>query len=144
MQYIFKEAEWMKWGKEFATSVLVGLDGKTYEQINACGLENGLPGISTHDTWVGVNAFAPGGIYESHDHETTQFYYVISGRGLVRVGDEEMVCEKGTWVFTPAGVPHYLENTGDEIFAYILFGGNPLDKDSKAHTAVKRTVLGRG
>ena len=58
MKYIFKENEWMKWGKEYATSVLVGLDGKTYKQINSCGLETGLPGISTHDTWIGVNAFA--------------------------------------------------------------------------------------
>ena len=144
MQYIFKEDEWMKWGKEYATTLLGGLDGSTYKQINACGLENSLPGISTLGTWVGVNAFGPGGVYESHDHETTQFYYVISGKGLVRVGDEEMVCEKGTWVFTPAGVPHYLENTGDEIFAYILIGGNPLDKNSKVHTAIERTVLTRG
>lgn len=144
MQYIFKQEEWMKWGKEFATTTLVGLDGETYKQINACGLENSLPGISTHDTWVGVNAFGPGGIYESHDHETTQFYYVIAGKGLVRVGDEEMVCEKGTWVFTPAGVPHFLENTGDEIFAYILIGGNPLDKSSKAHTSVGRTIVSSG
>jgi len=134
MQYIFKQDDWMKWGKEYSTAKLVGLDGETYKIINSCGLENSLPGTSTHETWVGVNAFGPGGIYESHDHETTQFYYIISGKGLIRVGDEEMICEKGTWVFTPARVPHYLENISEEIFAYIMIGGNPLDKNSKAHT----------
>ena len=138
MKYIFKQDDWMKWGKEYSTAKLVGLDGETYKIINSCGLENGLPGTATHDTWVGVNAFGPGGVYESHDHETSQFYYIINGKGLMRVGDEEMICEKGTWVFAPARVPHSLENTGEEIFAYIMIGGNPLDKNSKAHTLAEQ------
>lgn len=75
--------------------------------------------------WMGANSFAPGGIYEVHKHETFQYFYVIAGKAKVIVGGEERIAEKGTWIFVPPFVDHYVENTGNEDFTYILVGGNP-------------------
>ena len=138
-EYIFAEEEWLRWSSELYTdATLVGLDGQPYGQLIHRGLAAGLPGQDTIDTWIGVNTFGPGGVYESHDHETSQFFLVLSGTGKVRVGDEERIVEKGAWVFTPPGMPHYVENVGDEDFAYLLIGGNPNAPDSTAHTEIER------
>ena len=139
-KYIFKEEEWMNWSSEgYTDATLVGIDGREYRQIKHRALPAGLPGQDTIETWIGVNTFGPGGVYESHEHETSQFFLVLTGRGKVRVGDEERIAEKGTWIFTPPGVAHYVENIGDEDFAYLLIGGNPKEKESTAHQAIERT-----
>jgi mannose-6-phosphate isomerase-like protein (cupin superfamily) len=135
-KYIFTEDEWLDWSDEYTSATLVGIHGEHYDQLNHVSLKNPPAGIETYDRFIGVNTFAPGGVYESHPHETSMFYYVLKGTAKMRVGDEERIVGKGAWVFTPAGLPHYTENVGDDDMAYILFGGNPKDPDSKAHTAV--------
>jgi len=137
-EYIFSEDEWLDFPEGYSSATLVGIDGRRYDQINHRALRSPLPGSSTYDTFLGVNTFGPGGVYESHAHETPMFYYVLSGRGKMRVGDEERIVERGAWVYTPPGVDHYTENTGDEDFSYLLFGGNPNSPDSTAHQAVER------
>ncbi len=135
-KYIFDEGEWMNWPDTYADTTLVGIDGEKYSLIKHTGIEGGLPGASTADRFLGVNVFGPGGVYESHAHETPQFYYILTGTGKVRVGDEERIVGKGAWVYTPPGVPHFTENVGDDDLAYLLFGGNPKDADSTAHQAI--------
>ena len=135
-KYIFKPEEYIKLDpEEFRDEVHTEYTGskvqtgRVYNQTKVRGFQ--MPGGDTMDVWMGANSFAPGGVYESHTHESSQFYYVLAGKALVRVGDEERIVEKGDWVFTPAFVDHYLENTFDEEFTYILIGGNP-PKDNLA------------
>lgn len=135
--YIFTEDEWLQWSDEDSTHTLVGIDGQEYGIIKHKGLKSPVPGASTSDRILGVNIFSPGGVYESHAHETPMFYYVLSGKARMKVGDEERVVEKGAWVYTPPGLKHYTENIGDEDLAYLLFGGNPKNPNSKAHTVVR-------
>ena len=136
-KYIFTENEWMKFSTEEHGHTLLAIDGSTYKSIKMRGMQERLPGSETYDRFLGVNSFGPGGIYESHAHETPMFYYVIHGEGIMRVGDEERVVSRGAWVYTPPGVPHYTENTGDTDFAYILFGGNPHDMNAGLHEPIK-------
>ena len=132
-QYIFSEEEWLDWSEGYSTDTLVGIDGREYDIVKHKGLKSPVPGASTSALFLGVNTFGPGGVYESHAHETPMFYYVLRGRAKMRVGDEERIVEAGAWVYTPPGLEHYTENIGDEDLAYLLFGGNPKDSDSKAH-----------
>ena len=136
-QYIFTQEEWMHFKSDYVGHTLLAVDASHYRAIKMGGLENPLPGGSTYDRLLGVNAFGPGGIYEAHEHQTPMFYHVISGRGIMRVGDEERVVGPGAWVHTPPGLKHYTENTGEGNFAYIFFGGNPHDPNAGIHEPPK-------
>ena len=136
-EYIFTEDEWQGWSGGYSTHTLVGIDDEEYRIVKSRAMDAQPPGASTYDRLLGVNTFGPGGVYEAHAHETPMFYYVLKGKALMRVGDEERIVEKGAWVYTPPGLKHYTENVGDDDLAYLFFGGNPKRADSKAHTVVK-------
>ncbi len=136
-KYIFTQEEWMQFGSEYTNHTLLAIDGTHYGYIKGGAMQNRLPGSETYDRLIGVNAFGPGGVYEAHAHETPMYYLVISGRGIMRVGDEERVVGVGAWIYTPPGLKHYTENTGDEVFAYVFFGGNPFDPNAGFHEPVK-------
>lgn len=62
--------------------------------------------------------------YHGHSAET-EFYLVVSGRGLVR--DKNGTSEVGagdTFVFSP-GEAHQLSNAGEEDFVYYVIADNP-------------------
>ena len=136
-KYVFTEDEWMKFKDDSHGHTLLAIDGTTYRSIEMGGMEDRLPGSGTYDRLLGVNVFKPGGIYEAHAHETPMFYYVIAGEGIMRVGDEERVVGRGAWIYTPPGLKHYTENTGDDDLAYLYFGGNPADAKAGFHEPVK-------
>lgn len=135
--YIFTQEEWMKFSEESHGHTLLAIDGTTYQSIKMGGMNNRLPGSETSDRLLGVNVFKPGGIYESHAHETPMFYYIISGEGIMRVGSEERVVGEGAWIYTPPGLKHYTENTGTGDLAYLYFGGNPFDASAGYHEPVQ-------
>lgn len=132
-QYIFDESEWKKFTDQKQGHTLVAVDGSHYRSIDMGSMENRLPGSETYDRLMGVNSFHPGGVYESHEHQTPMYYYVLQGTGLMRVGDEERVITKGSWVYTPPGLKHYTMNIGEGILAYLFFGGNPHDPNAGIH-----------
>ena len=50
--------------------------------------------------------------------DATEIYYVVSGEGALRLGDEEYVVRKGMAVYIPMGVEHQTRNTGEEDLCY--------------------------
>jgi mannose-6-phosphate isomerase-like protein (cupin superfamily) len=69
---------------------------------------------------VGVDYLEPGETHLPHLHaEAEEWYYVVRGRALIRVGDDEQLCEPGTGVFIPAGAPHRVHNCGDETCEFL-------------------------
>ncbi len=51
-----------------------------------------------------------------HFHETEQeAWYVIAGRGQIRVGDKQVEVEPGTVVVSPPQVEHQITNPGPEV-----------------------------
>ena len=47
-------------------------------------------------------------------HEDQEGFYVVSGRGMARVGEEEFPIEPGTVFLAAKGVAHAIRKTGDE------------------------------
>ena len=135
-KYIFTEDEWLAWEDCYTTATMVAIDGSHYGQIKHRSMKAPPPGASTYDRFLGVNTFGPGGVYETHVHESPMFYYVLSGTALMRVGDEERTVGKGAWVYSPPGLPHYTKNVGDDDLSYLLFGGNPTTPGS--HEDIER------
>ena len=73
-----------------------------------------------------------GSIHELHTHPNAdEIFYVISGHGVARSGDEVFEINPGDTVFVPYGEPHYFKNDDENIsliavFAY--FGAPSLKK----------------
>ena len=140
-KYIFQESDYKTFEKDYEDHVheeYIGSTvktGKVYNQTKVRGFT--MPGDSESverfgyatNMWMGANSFAPGGIYDSHQHESFQYMYVIEGKGKVIVDGEESIATKGTYIFVPPFKEHYMENVGDGPFTYLLVGGNPSEAE---------------
>jgi len=56
----------------------------------------------------------PGEALRRHITPTDVFFYVLSGRGVVEVGDEKREVGPDTLIESPSGIPHCWYNEGDE------------------------------
>ena len=57
--------------------------------------------------FVGLNCFEPGQAQKVHAHAgADKFYYVVSGRARLSVGEQTREVATGDIVWAPAGVPH--------------------------------------
>ncbi len=73
--------------------------------------------MGTKNLWMGTSSVDPGFTSNPHFHEDQEeIFYCISGRGRIRVDDEEAALEPGVVVYVPPGAVHQLINTeGTEI-----------------------------
>jgi mannose-6-phosphate isomerase-like protein (cupin superfamily) len=55
--------------------------------------------------------------------DTDEIYFVLSGRGLVSVGDESREVEPGDSVWIPAGVPQKIRNLGAQPLTFLCACG---------------------
>ena len=62
-----------------------------------------------------------------HDGENTleEFYYFISGRGVMWMGDDELPVGPGDAVMAPPGVDHGFRNTGGDTLKLVIAWGVP-------------------
>jgi mannose-6-phosphate isomerase-like protein (cupin superfamily) len=66
----------------------------------------------------------PGRAVTPHHHnQLEEIYYILSGQGLMTVGDEKREVGAGDAVYVPRGHRHTLENTGAEPIKLILVCG---------------------
>jgi len=49
---------------------------------------------------------AGGGAVDAHSHPTHEFYYIISGHGIMKIADEEREVHAGDLVYTPPDTTH--------------------------------------
>lgn len=62
----------------------------------------------------------PGGRTTPHHHVATEeIYYVLQGRGLMRVGQETAAVGPGDAVAIPPGASHQITNTGSETLRFL-------------------------
>lgn len=84
-----------------------------------------------------INEFSvdPGCAIEPHFHNTHEFYYVLSGQGTMRVGDEVSEVHPGQLVHTPPNVPHsiYAHRSGVRCLAFAV---SFIKEGEPTHTAV--------
>ncbi|MGB9593429.1 MAG: cupin domain-containing protein [Anaerolineae bacterium] len=73
--------------------------------------------MGTKNLWMGTSSVDPGFTSNPHSHEDQEeIFYCISGRGRIRVDDEEVALEPGMVVYVPPGAVHQLINVeGTEI-----------------------------
>ena len=71
-------------------------------------LHKGLDSIAS-----GLTILPPSGKSDEAEHIEGEMFYVISGRGLIRVGDEESELTTGTAVWVPPNIFHCLINNSN-------------------------------
>ncbi len=76
--------------------------------------------LGTTKLWLGTSSVDPGFSSNAHAHEDQEeVFYCVSGRGRIKVDDEEMPLEPGVVVFVPEKSVHQLINDGDEILKVV-------------------------
>ena len=74
-----------------------------------------------------------GGYVDPHSHPTHEFYYVLRGRGIMTIGDEDRDIAQGDLVHIPPDVVHSLRPVTDHApihcfcFAIGVQGAGPID-----------------
>ena len=48
------------------------------------------------------------------------FFYILEGKGVVEIGDEQQEVSKDTIIESPAKIPHRLLNPGNETFRFLV------------------------
>ena len=64
---------------------------------------------------LGLTILPPGGRSDDHEHVEGEMFYVVSGEGQIRVGEETEAVTPGTAVWGPPGMNHQLMNDSNEI-----------------------------
>ncbi|MDY6780780.1 MAG: cupin domain-containing protein [Halobacteria archaeon] len=75
-----------------------------------------VPDTQLTVTWVEVE---PGASQMEHSHEPEQVYVIVSGEGIMRVGEDERRVESGDLARIPSNTEHGIENTGDTTLEYV-------------------------
>jgi len=86
----------------------------------------------TELTEIGLNEWRPKLDGPPHKHgDKDQVFYITSGVGKVKLGDQEFDVKKGCCTYVPAGLVHQTITTGDEPLCYMLFNifDNPDSKE---------------
>ena len=66
-------------------------------------------------SYIGAYEYAPGGCISDHVHpHAEQWYYILRGRGVMKVGDEERTVGEGHLIFIPRNTVHSYQVVGDE------------------------------
>ncbi|MGH9357983.1 MAG: cupin domain-containing protein [Terriglobia bacterium] len=68
-----------------------------------------------------ISIYEPRGHVEPHTHsDAEQVYYILEGKGLMRLGDRDLVVEPNTAIHIPSGLIHGIANTGLEDLVFIV------------------------
>ena len=63
---------------------------------------------------------SPGQTTARHFHpRSEEIYYILSGRGVMTIGDEKRVAQSGDAIAIPAGAPHCIENDGTDELRFL-------------------------
>jgi len=86
--------------------------------------------------WLGTSTVDPGFTSNAHAHEDQEeIFYCVSGKGRIKVDDEEAPLEPGVTVYVPPKAVHQLINDGDEKLKVVSAVAPPfiLEKYKKDH-----------
>ncbi len=70
---------------------------------------------------VGLYSLAAGAIDTQEPHTEDEVYYIISGRGFIRVGSEDRPVEAGTLVFVKAHIDHRFHTITEDLRILVIF-----------------------
>ncbi len=81
-------------------------------------------GISIQVSEIPINSEQP-----LHNHMPEQCYYIISGKGLMTIENEQEHVTAGDAVFVPSDKKHGIKNTGSEVLQYLTANSPAFDED---------------
>ena len=88
---------------------------KVADYVKLAGSESETAVASSESSYIGAYEYAPGGWITDHTHaDAEQWYYLLSGTGLMKVGDEEREAGAGHVVFVPRNAVHSYKVVGDQ------------------------------
>lgn len=70
---------------------------------------------------VGLYVLPAGGTDPQQPHTEDEVYYIISGRGAIRVGEEDREVEPGTTVYVAANVEHRFHSILEDLQILVFF-----------------------
>ncbi|HSS61312.1 MAG TPA: cupin domain-containing protein [Candidatus Limnocylindrales bacterium] len=70
---------------------------------------------------VGLAVWPSGSIDRQRPHLEDEVYYVISGRGTIRVADEDRSVKAGSLVFVAAGVEHRFHDIAEDLRVLVFW-----------------------
>lgn len=70
---------------------------------------------------VGLYTLPAGGIDPQQPHTEDEVYYIVEGRGVIRVGEEDRAVEAGTIVFVAAHVEHRFHTISQDLKILVFF-----------------------
>jgi len=86
---------------------------------NPHGVESKLLYDTVHTT-VSHLTLQPGEHLKRHITPVDVFFYVLEGRGIVEIGDEQEEVGPDTLIDSPKGVPHCWYNRGDKTLRFLV------------------------
>ncbi len=94
----------------------------------------------TARTEIGMETWRAGLVGPPHKHEEKeQVFLITSGRGWVRVADEQREVQKGDLIYIPAGIEHQTTASPDEDLQYLLYN-TFLDDHKEGHATFKEHI----
>jgi len=70
---------------------------------------------------VGLYVLPAGGLDPQQPHSEDEVYYVVSGRGMIRVGEEDRPVQAGSVVLVEARVEHRFHNIEEDLTILVFF-----------------------
>src|SRR5882724_5607023 len=75
----------------------------------------------THALSLGLYVLPAGGVDAQQPHKEEEVYYVVSGRTMLRVDDEDRAVQPGSVIFAPPGMPHRFHSITEELRILVFF-----------------------
>jgi mannose-6-phosphate isomerase-like protein (cupin superfamily) len=70
---------------------------------------------------VGLYLLRAGGTDHQQPHNEDEVYYVVSGRAMFRVGDDDHPVQAGTLLFVPALAVHFFHDIEEELVLVVFW-----------------------
>jgi quercetin dioxygenase-like cupin family protein len=78
--------------------------------------------FDTEQMFCDVYCFEPGQEQAAHVHKgSDKIYYLLQGKGLIRVGQEEKNLDEGSIAIAPSGSEHGVKNLGPDRLVLLVF-----------------------
>ncbi len=78
-------------------------------------------GFGNREVSLQMSEHPPGAESLMHVHNNEWISYVIEGKGIFWVDDQQFEFEEGDAIFVPPNVPHKWKNTGDKTLRKVVF-----------------------
>ena len=78
--------------------------------------------VRSADLSVGLDVLPAGGTDLQSPHTEDEAYWVVSGHGLITVGEDIQPVGPGSIVFVAATVPHRFHDIEEELVILVAFG----------------------